>query len=395
MASLVDLSNLSINTNPYFYDTSYSGVVYAFYGAGGYTMDQCFNTIKLLPETKLYQYDVTQAIQVLFDVRTFNEKLGLYKDGSNQSILNSTFDISADRFAYDTITISSNDFVNGMTAPQVLTVGTYNSVYSDYTEFVNTYFGYAGGFSSLFADASEFNVNNGVFDANAFIYLLNQSNDPSGANVKPITGTITISNINQLLRFAIDSNVFNNRTPGTATIYDSNNNIVQPGTTINNNDYITSTTAGSNTASDICGNTTGILQNLYRSNYGTADGFISGDLFFIPAGTTVQLHLVIDAELYNPINNIGSTNIINLITSQDFTNKYNTSSSQFFTETSTANNTNIDRILTAPLLIKLANLSDLSNKVYNNLYITSNNIPTDIYMPSLSNTQYTGGAYTV
>jgi hypothetical protein len=393
MATLTDLSNLPINIDPYTYDSSYSGLVYAFYASGGFTMDQCFNTIKLLPEAQLYQYDVTQAVQVTFDVRTFNSKLGLYKDDRNQYITSSMFDISSDSFPNDSITLTAEQFVSGMTAPQVISVGTYYSIYSDYTEYVNTYFGYAGGFSSLFASASEFNVNQGIFGPNEFIYLLNQSSDPSGANVKPVIGSITISNINQLLRYAVDSNVFNNRTPGTSNVtnIDSTNSIA-PGETVNNTNNVLSSTAGSGTASDISGNVEGPLQNLYQSNYGTADGFIAGDLLFVPAGTTIKLQLVIDAEIYNPLNNIGSTNILNLISKQDFTSKYDTTSANYFTETSTASITNIDRVLTAPLLIKLANLSTTDIKTYNNLYYSSGEGFTDTYTPAVSNTQYTGGA---
>ena len=393
MSTLIDLSNLPINTNPYTYDSSYSGLVYAFYATGGFTMDQCFNTIKLLPEATLYQYDVTQAVQVNFDVRTLNAKLGLYKDDANQYITSTMFDISSDSFPNDSITLTADQFVAGMTAPQVISVGTYSTMYSDYTEYVNTYFGYAGGFSSLFASASEFNVNQGIFGPNELIYLLNPSSDPSGANVKAVTGAITISNINQLLRYAVDSNVFNNRTPGTANVTGYNDTTaLEPGSTVDNTNNVLSSSAGSGTASDVSGNIEGVLQNLYQSNYGTADGFVAGDLIFIPAGTTIKLHLVIDAEIYNPLNNIGSTNVLNLISSQDFTNKYGTTSANYFTESSTASITNIDRTLTAPLLLKLANLSTTTNKSYNSLYIDATGNLTDSYTPALSNTQYTGGA---
>jgi hypothetical protein len=392
MATLTDLSNLPINIDPYTYDTTYSGLVYAFYATGGFTMDQCFNTIKLLPAATLYQYDVTQALQVAFDVRTMNAKLGLYKDNNNQYITSSMFDEVSDSFPNDSITLTADEFVIGMTSPQVISVGTYSSMYSDYTEYVNTYFGYTGGFSSLFASASEFNVNGGIFGSNELIYLLNPSSDPSGANVKAVTGSITISNINQLLRYAVDSNVFNNRTPGYANITGNNDTTtVEPGSTLDNTNNALSSTPGNGTASDISGNVEGPLQNLYKSNYGTADGFVAGDLLYVPTGTTIKLHLVIDAELYNPLNNTGSTNILNLISTQDFTSKYGTSSAEFFTGKSTASITNIDRTLTAPLLIKLANLSTTSSRLYNNLYIDSNGNPTNIYPSANSNNQNTNG----
>jgi hypothetical protein len=131
---------------------------------------------------------------------------------------------------------------------------------------------------------------------------------------------------------------------------------------------------------------------LYNSNYGMADGFMHGDLIFIPAGTTVKLHIVIDSENYNPLNNLGPSNVTDLISDMDtnrtYTKKYYPNdgtgetepmdmyidssnafdisgnygvshTNKIFTETSTATTTNIDRVLTAPLLIRLDNLYDL------------------------------------
>ena len=327
------LQTLTINNPPIGNSTPYSGFFYAFYGAGGFTMDQCFNTIKLIQQNPLLRYDVTKALQVRYDVREFNEKIGLYKDSNNIHVLSSDFNAVSDRFPTDSITITSTEFVSNMLSDYVISVGTYSTIYSDFIEYVNTYFGYAGGFSSLFSQASEFDINGGVFDANSFINIINEYGpDASGANVKALTGSITISNINNLLKYAIDGNVFNNRTPQQET-----------GTAADPNSYMDAS-----------------------SNYGMADGFVAGDLIFIPAGTTINLHLVIDSELSNPLNNLGPNNVNALTQTMD---ALRTGSSQYydangnlqsyadFSETSTATTTNIDRTLTAPLLIKLDNLS--------------------------------------
>jgi hypothetical protein len=325
----------------------YSGYYYAFYGSGGYTMDQCFNTIKVRPQAAILKYDVTNSLQVTFDVRTFNAKIGLYKDADNVYVTSSDFDAESDAFPTDTITISSTEFVDGMSESQVISVGAYSTLYSDFIEFVNTYFGYAGGFSSLFSSASEFDINGGVFNAASFIKLITATDyvvDMS--NVKAVTGTVTIENINALLKYAIDGDVFNNRIPQQST-----------GT-------------ASNPSTDASGEA--VSSTLYKSNYGMSDGFIADDLIFIPAGTTVKLHLVIDSENYYPLNSIGPSNVSNLIGSMDTartstttfidangnTNTlYTAAAEKIFTETTTATTTNIDRTLTAPLLIKLANLS--------------------------------------
>jgi hypothetical protein len=334
-------------------------------------MDQCFNTIKLTQPNPLLRYDVTKALQVKFDVRTFNAKIGLYKDANNIGITSTTFDPVTDNFSIDEITISADEFVSGLSKDQVISVGSYSTMYSDFKQLVNTYFGYAGGFSSLFSQASEFDINNGVFDASALINIITPYSRPSGENVKQVTGSITISDINSLLKYAIDRNIFGNRNTQSSV-----------GTS-------------SDISSNYTGNSTTQEENYFKSNYGMADGFIAGDLIFIPAGTTIKLHLVIDSENFNPLNNIGPSNVSELIgtmdTNRTFTNKFypdNGSgpsteqhdmmiddSNQFdsngdpiegisvvgtkkiFTERTTATTTNIDRILTAPLLILLDNLS--------------------------------------
>jgi hypothetical protein len=330
--------------------TPYEGYYYAFYGEGGFTMDQCFNTINLIQQNPLLRYDVTKALQVRFDVRTFNEKLNLYKDASNIYVLESSFNTVTDNFPNDNITITATEFVSGMTEDQVISVGAYSTMYSDFIQLVNTYFGYAGGFSSLFSSASEFDINGGVFDASSVIKIINEYDLSGGENVKQVTGSITISNINNLLKYAIDSNVFKNRTTQQ------------------------STGSASDTIYDVSGYA--YDNSLNKSNYGMADGFIAGDLIFIPAGTTIGLHLVIDTENYTPLNNLGPSNVTNLIntmdTSRTSTTKYypdNNDSTlptdilidgttKIFTERSTATTTNIDKVLTAPLLIKLDNLSE-------------------------------------
>ena len=91
---------------------------------------------------------------------------------------------------------------------------------------------------------------------------------------------------------------------------------------------------------------------------------------------------MIDSELLNPLNNIGPTNVLNLITNTDYANKYGISTENLFTQSSTASISNIDRVLTAPLLIKLANLSTTTENTYNSLYLDSNGNPIDTYIPA-------------
>jgi hypothetical protein len=372
-STMVDVSG-GINEPPSGLTTPYEGFYYAFYGSGGFTMDQCFNTIKLQQQNPLLRYDVTKALQVRFNVRTFNEKIGLKKAANNVDIQESSFNSVTDKFPNNSITITAAEFLAGMSAAQVISVGAYSTAYSDYIQFVNTYFGYAGGFSSLFAEASEFDINGGVFDADSFMNIITPYSLEGGENVKPLVGAITISDINNLLKFAIDGNVFKNRIPQLSDASASDPGYVsRVGVVYDSSGY-------------------SLEHTLYNSNYGMADGFMHGDLIFIPAGTTVKLHVVIDSENYNPLNNLGPSNVTDLISNMDtnrtYTKKYYPNdgrgetepmdmyidssnafdisgnygvshTNKIFTEKSTATTTNIDRVLTAPLLIKLDNLYDI------------------------------------
>jgi hypothetical protein len=298
----------------------YTGAFYAFTASGGYVLEEGFDSIRLLEQTQINQYDMTNAVQVLFDVRTFNQKLGLYKDAANIGIVSTTFDSVHDTFQSDSITLSAQEFVNGMSAHQIVSVGSYSTMYSDFVSYINAYFGYAGGFSSLFNGASEFNINNGLFDASALMNLItnNGYNDGSGGYITNLSGTITVSNINATLRYAVDSNVFGNRSTG------GNNDIA----------YY-----------DACGN--------FFQNYGASDGFIAGDLIFLPTGTQITLNVNIAAEPFLPVNNVGPSNVSTLTQNTNY-------GSGNFCQNTRASTTNINRVLTAPLLIKLANLSGLS-----------------------------------
>ena len=307
--------DLSINTPPTGADP-YTGVYYTIFATGGYTMEQQFSTIKIVQQTPLTRYDVTNALQVRYDVRDFNKKLGLIKDAGNRYVLDSSFNTNTNRFVNDTITINAFEFVQNMTAERVISLGTYSTLYSDFMYYVNTYFGYAGGFSSIFASLSQIDINAGVFDANAFINIINgHSIDASGSYIKDLTGSITIYNVNSLLSYIVDGNQFANRDPVNGTNSSDPSN---------------------------------------PSNYGLNDGFMAGDIIYVPTGTTIKLQLLIDPENYNPINNQGPSNASTINNISNFVQKYGDSS---YTESTSATLTNINRTLTAPLLIKLDNLS--------------------------------------
>jgi hypothetical protein len=272
--------------------TTYEDSVYAFNATGGFTMERGFDTIKLAEQSIPVYVDVTDAVQIKMDVLTFNNKLDL-----------ATFDSETDTFGVDEISISAAELTAGVTAEsQIISVGKYSTLYSDFQTYVSNYFGIAGGFSSLFVAASEFAIDtDNTFTGASFISLLTASvQDPSGRYISEMTGSITISNIAKLLRYSVDGNVFGNRDPET-------------------------------------------------TNWGVENGFVAGDLIWVPAGTTITLKLAIDPEALAPLNNAGSTFGSATALSQNTT----FTSGENFSQTTEATTELITRVVTAPLLIKL------------------------------------------
>ena len=284
-------------------------------------MEQGFETITQLTEASFNSYDMTNAVQVLFDVKTFNTKLGITKDANNSAITATSYDEATETFPNDSITINASEFKSGIpSSSRIVSVGKYSTLFSDFINYIHMYFGYAGGFASIFNSGTTYDICGGVFNADSLYKLIKQSsaNSGNGVYVKDLSGSITVSNINKLLRYAVDGNIFSNRDP-------SGNN-------------------GSRNASDPS----------FNYNYGVGDGFMAGDLIFIPNGTQITLNLNIAAEAYLPINNIGpsSSYLETLRATQQTAYQYN----GYYTETTTASLTNINRVVTAPLLIRLANL---------------------------------------
>jgi hypothetical protein len=266
-------------------DASHSGAyaesVYALNATGGFTMERGFDTVKLATQTAPVHVDVTDAVQVTMAVATFSDKLG-------------AFDTTTDSFANDSITLSAAELKSGLTAASVISVGKYSTLYSDFQTYVAAYFGFNGGFESLFTAASEFAIDtDNTFAAASFIALLNGDSAVAAAGhyTNELTGSITIANIGQILKYAIDGNVFGNRDPAT-------------------------------------------------KNWGLGDKFVAGDLIWVPAGTEVTLKLAIDSEALAPLNNLSAA----------------TSSSgagSNFAQSTTATTTLITRVSHAPLLIKM------------------------------------------
>jgi photosystem II stability/assembly factor-like uncharacterized protein len=297
---------LTPNLHP---DGAYSGLTYVFDTSGGFTLD------KSLPQATLNaspiaQYDVTDALQLKFNVRTLNNKIGIIKDSSNSSVIevcyydsNQDILVNDQGEITDSVTINTTDFLSGLNTSNVVSMGKMSTLYSDFNYTVLEYFGAPQGFSSLFSNTSLFDTNTIIFDASGFINLLNGITfDPSGGSViSDLSGYFTVNNLNSHLRFVCLTDFFDNR-PSTDTY-----------------------------------------------NYNITDGFMAGDLIYIPDGISITLTVNIEKEAPNHSNfgsdNLNSINdVINYINPVDNVKKITTSSG-----------TNITQTYSIPILIILEN----------------------------------------
>jgi photosystem II stability/assembly factor-like uncharacterized protein len=309
---------------------TFVGRFYAFNASGGFMVTQGFNQIQLAASSALAQYDVSGAIQLRFSARTLNKKLSIMKDSSNINVVEALYDPQNDLLSSDSVKICACDLTDGVNANSVISVGMLHYLYSDFKHAVGAYFGDPDGFASLFSQASDFDINNGgVFDASAFVQVINSSQfNMEGSFVSDLSGHVTINNINDTLRYVVDSNIFRNRFP-----------------------------------------------NTNKTNYGIVDGFMAGDLIFIPNGFTITMSLDIQAESILPINNIGPSNLNAIYNIINLTRGYIKRSTTYST-------TNITQVTTVPILLSLTDdtLENYTNFGQN--WTTSTNV---VYNGILSN----------
>lgn len=242
----------------------------AFLASGGYSTTQTFNDFKQRPETTITQFDITNSVQVVLDVRTFNNLIGIQKDASNIEITTTSYYDSSNNFLLtDNISLSAATFINGLkmvgnnsTTSNITSVGGFSTFYQTFANYIASYFGLPSpsssisqgtsrGIATLYSNEYNFLPNNGVFDASALLHILtgDGTTDGSGAYINALTGTIELRNITKSLRYAVDTNCFGNR----------------------------NATSGTTASNDASGNTS-------SANYGVTDGFYDGDYIFIDGG---------------------------------------------------------------------------------------------------------------
>ena len=330
--------------NTTFNPSTASGTVYSIIGSGAFTMTRVFATIALeTTETgAINSIDTSNAIQINIEANDINSLLGervLDELRISYNAVNGTFDNVSDSIASDTLTISGVKLASWLRADtQIKNTGKYSTLYSGFKTFVAEYFGLSGSFASLYNDAGRLSFTDGTVTATGPTYgnltplgLFNlmkattPGTDPAvgggGGTQTAMGGSITIPNLSTLLRFAVDTNVFNNRkavaavTAVTAVpaVYDTD------GTTI-----ITPAILG----------VTGVT----GVNFGVGNGFIAGDLIYVATGASATLTIGLTPE-----RDTDPMNVVKTITTTTNTDGV----------TTTATVALLTRTLVAPILIRI------------------------------------------
>ena len=271
-----------INTN----NGIYNGSLYAIPATGFFFAQQILTTVNLNTTHALTEVDVTNSLQLNLSRNLLNTLLGVWDTGTSK------FDkeyiiITASSFVTDI----SNNFEKNPSS--IISLGALATLYSNYNNFVNSYFNYANGFNILFS-YTQYNYNYGNFNNKDFITLISD-----------LSGQVTINYINEMLTYIDTHNTFGN-----------------------------------------------------RLNHAVRDGFVVGDLIYIPNGFQVTL----TTDICNNgvlLNNLGITHTQTLQTNYSgvvYGNIFGNSGNDLLSTETVAyppNNNILNQVVEIPILLKV------------------------------------------
>ena len=192
---------------PFNQDSQYIGVYYAIPAIGGFNIEQHFGTIPLITYLETKELDLTSALQLKVNVRTFNEKIGLVKDASNNAILQTSVDTSDNMFSIQDISFNYQDLMPDITTDTIISVGGFSTMYRDFERNIINYYEHADNVS-LFNDSSRAILEGPDFTKNDFVDMFTTTNSDGGYD---ISGQINIYRISTMLQNLYNNDPFQNR----------------------------------------------------------------------------------------------------------------------------------------------------------------------------------------
>ena len=192
---------------PFNQDSQYIGVYYAVPAIGGFNIEQQFGTIPLVTVLETKELDLTLALQLKVNVRTFNEKIGLIKDASNNAILQTSFDTSDNSFAIQDISFNYQDLIPDIATDNIISVGGFSTMYRDFERNIINYYEHADNVS-LFNNSSKSILEGPNFTKDDFVDIFTSINSDGGYD---ISGEINIYRISTMLQNLYNNDPFQNR----------------------------------------------------------------------------------------------------------------------------------------------------------------------------------------
>jgi len=192
---------------PFNQDSQYIGVYYAVPAIGGFNIEQHFGTIPLVTVLETKELDLTLALQLKVNVRTFNEKIGLIKDASNNTILQTSFDTSDNSFAIQDISFNYQDLIPDIATDNIISVGGFSTMYRDFERNIINYYEHADNVS-LFNYSSKSILEGPNFTKDDFVNIFTSINYDGGYD---ISGEINIYRISTMLQNLYSNDPFQNR----------------------------------------------------------------------------------------------------------------------------------------------------------------------------------------
>ena len=265
----------------------------AFDGSGGFIVDQSFPLFSTVDA--ILTHNLTQAVQIRYSTRDLNYKIGVVTDICGNYLISRHSSVDGDLIV-DNLTIETPDFLNNLTLSNIIQVGQLSKLYSDFIYTLETYFG-----GTITVGGQVFNVNNGIFDKDALINICNGHNfNVHGSIVTDLSGSSTLTDINNKLQKAISTNPFGNR----------------------------------------------------NGNTRIRDGFINGDIILIPDGITISLSIDINP---GPGNTTGVDNLLIVDASLNYID-----TTTKVKKVTTYTTTNITQTYTVPIAFILSNEGNFS-----------------------------------
>jgi hypothetical protein len=174
--------------------------------SGGFNVEQQFGgPIKVYKQSESVDVDMTLALQLKINVRTFNEKLGIIKDLSNDVVISSPLDAPDGVFPMD-ISFSFQDFIPDIIVDNIISLGNFSHIYSDFRRNIVNFYS-LNTYSNVFDSWSEEQQKDDL-TKEVFVELF----DKNGVYSNSITGIMSIYFVRPLLESMLAKDPFNNRT---------------------------------------------------------------------------------------------------------------------------------------------------------------------------------------